>query len=60
MTLSHEFRSRKIREIAERHGWTIKRTEEQISSFRFRLNIPEEELLEILLQMKPDLLQQPS
>ncbi len=60
MGLSPDVRARKIREIAERYGWTIKQAEDQVSSFKSRLNIPEEEILEILLEMKPDLLKQPS
>lgn len=60
MGLTPDVRARKIREVAGRHGWTTKRAEEQVASFKSRLNIPEEELFETLLEMKPELLQKPS
>ncbi len=59
MALSPEIRVRKIREIAERHSWTIRKAEEQINSFKARLSSPEEAIIQALLEMRPELLQQP-
>lgn len=57
MALSPEIRQRKVREIAERHGWTIKKAEEQIASLRASIQGSEDDLLEALLSVRPELLQ---
>ncbi len=54
MQLSPEVRKRKVRDVAERHGWTIPQTEEQVKSLRERVVTSEAAILEALAQMKPD------
>lgn len=54
MVLSHEVRARKIREVAERHGWTIAQTEAQLKSYLQRVVTSEAALLDALAQMQPD------
>ncbi|KND47878.1 MAG: hypothetical protein AB201_03125 [Parcubacteria bacterium C7867-006] len=54
MQLSPEVRARKIREIAERHGWTIQQTEDQIKHYRTRVVDSEAALLDALVNMKPE------
>lgn len=56
MVLSPEVRDRKIREAAERHGWTPKQVEDQLRSYVTRVKATEAELLDAIIQMPPEVL----
>ncbi len=59
MALSPEIRKRKIREIANKHGWTEKRAADYLDSLKKGLSDPEEAIIQALLEIRTELLEQP-